>query len=87
MTYREFGGSNTVTSSASIYKYGTYTTQGSCTSGLKNYKEECFPSCGSKSGSCAFCGTGKCCRNGYTPAGDCAATDGISSTGHYCVPS
>ena len=58
---------------------------GSCLVGLVNAGNRCWPSCGNKSGTCSWCGTGKCCRLGFSNAGDCTPDDGISSWNHKCV--
>ena len=49
-----------------------HNTSTSVTSGLKNYGKECWQRCGSGlmgtggQGQCAWCGTGHCCRYGWT---------------------
>jgi len=53
--------------------------------GLKNAGVNCWNNCGSKSGTCSFCGTGKCCRRGYWgDRGDCGWDEG-GSWHHACV--
>jgi len=55
------------------------------TPGLKNADKDCWHHCGSKSGTCSFCGTGKCCRAYYWgDKGDCKAHEG-GWIAHNCV--
>ena len=53
---------------------------------MANSGANCWGNCGSASGTCAWCGTGKCCRVGWTPAGDCRTNpdEGFISY-HGCV--
>ena len=41
-----------------------------CQPGLVNSGKECYSHC-LKSGTCSWCGTGKCCRVDHTPTNDC----------------
>jgi len=50
----------------------------------KNAYVACWEPCGSKGGSCSFCGGGSCCRQGW-PGGDgCTGTNGCNGN-HCCV--
>jgi len=51
---------------------------------LKNENVECWRQCGSKGGSCSFCGGGFCCRQGYTDGAGCTGANGCNGN-HCCV--
>lgn len=57
--------------------------------GLQHASEDCWIPCHEASGSCAWCGDGKCCRLRWgveEDLGDCQAEDGTSENRHECVP-
>ena len=47
------------------------------TYGIVNEGIACFDQCNNNFGFCAFCGSGKCCRDGYQGNG-CLSDDGPS---------
>jgi hypothetical protein len=53
--------------------------------GLVNGGKPCWSNCGDRSGTCSFCGTGKCCRKGFKPSGNCKDDEG-GDENHVCVP-
>eukprot|EP01079_Euglenida_sp_SAG-EU17-18_P005585 gene5585-1000_t len=52
--------------------------------GMKNANADCWSHCGSLSGSCGFCGTGKCCRAGWK-GGEHECLVGEGGAAHTCV--
>ena len=54
--------------------------------GLQNAGKACFGSCSHKQGACEFCGTGLCCRKGWSDTTNgCDGSLGIDGKGHVCV--
>jgi len=52
--------------------------------GLKNAGKDCWGPCNYKQGTCAYCGTGVCCRKGWRDKTN--GCDGsIGGNGHRCV--
>ena len=56
-----------------------------CKDELLNAGVDCWNQCSKKQGPCNFCGTGLCCRYGWTGNG-CEGSHGIPDVpGHVCV--
>jgi hypothetical protein len=53
---------------------------------VANSGHDCWTQCNSKQGPCAFCGSGLCCRKGWTQdySGGCDGTVGVAGRGHVC---
>jgi len=54
--------------------------------GLSHAGEDCWGGCSGKQGLCSWCGTGLCCRYGWSDTSNgCDGTVGIEGKGHVCA--
>ena len=57
-----------------------------CKGGLRNFGVNCWNQCDRKQGPCGFCGTGLCCRKGWSDTSNgCDGSVGINGKGHVCA--
>jgi len=56
-------------------------------SAVLNEGIDCLGGCGGVQGPCTWCGTGMCCRRGWSDKSNgCDGTLGVDGMGHVCVP-
>eukprot|EP00397_Hematodinium_sp_SG-2012_P030216 GEMP01031984.1.p1 GENE.GEMP01031984.1~~GEMP01031984.1.p1 ORF type:complete len:347 (+),score=68.14 GEMP01031984.1:411-1451(+) len=53
--------------------------------GLVHQGEDCWHHCENQSGICSWCGSGKCCRQGFQGDNGCCAKEEGGATHHECV--
>lgn len=68
---------------------GDYKHNAGAAASLKHAKKDCWDECGHKDGYCDFCGSGVCCRSGWSSTNGCTVSHGqsnrIMGNRHMCV--